>query len=1143
MTRSSTGVRLTGRDWRLLAIAAAVAVVSLWVAAHYFRRAFPESSIDFRVSAAGSTPIAATFLQSRGLSTAGYLHAEQFGYDDNARTFLERELGLPRTETLLRGRVRLWQWRHRWFRPLTKEEFDVDVSPTGDVVGFTHALPEEAAGASLTEDAARQRAAAFLTGVMHLDLAALDPVQTERRQRPHRVDYVFSWKDKAPLVADATGYVAQAEYRRQITVAGDRVASYREYLKIPDQWTRDFARIRSTNETASEVDAGLLIVLVLGMLIVLAQRLGTGDIRWRTAVWIGGTGGLLSLLATLNSLPAARFAYDTTQSYTAFLAGTLFSAVASALGVAVALALLTGVAESLYRERFPRQMALSSWLSRRGVRSKGFLISVVLGLSLAAFFFAYQTVFYLVANHFGAWAPSDINYDDLLNTKFPWVFVLFGGFFPAISEEFGFRMLAIPLFEKWFRVLWVAVIAASFLWGFGHAAYPNEPWFIRGVEVGVGGVLLSWIMIRYGILATVVWHYTVDAIYTAMLLLRAHDSYLRLSGGVTAFMAVVPLLVAIGAYLRYGGFAPDADLTNAAAGRSVPVEAAAPPETAVDVPPYEAVAARTWKIGAAIALILLAAYVLPLTHWSAALPWNVREGGAEATARQFLQTQGVTLEGYRTSTQTGTPGQLGAGLGEQNTVAAASVFAAEGRAALVAAFSGPAPSVPAYYWRIRFFKPLQEEEYSVAVRPDLATVSGYVHTVPEAAPGGSPALAEAQQVATAFLADRGIHVDGMDLKVAEQQKRPARTDSDFVWEAGVGSPLPGTVAYRVEAQLAGDRISAFRSWYHVPENVVRDFERSTLATTLLAILRYLTYALGLGLLAWAFLAFARHSRGEWRRYVRLSAIAAAVMLVMAVDSAPNIVASYPTSQPWSLWIVIMVVGIVISGIAGFVITIAVAAPLGFTAPRQIGALVSRLARRQWASDALGAGVLATLWTLGWNRMQALIAASFHYGGQPPIPPAPAGYGNLAPGLADLLGSPLHGLWYACAAGILLPVLYRLWTSAHKSRRTLVVGALVLLWIQGVAGTHNAAQLAEAGALSAVALALLLAFALMFLRNNPLAYFSAALVPAFVTAGLTWFTGGGGPTRLYAVGTGVLLFACAVGWLLWLARQRRPIPAG
>src|SRR4029079_10473046 len=155
-----------------------------------------------------------------------------------------------------------------------------------------------------------------------------------------------------------------------------------------------------------------------------------------------------------------------------------------------------------------------------------------------------------------------VPYSDLLNTRFPWLYVLFGGFLPAVSEEFLFRMFAIPFLRNLTRSMIVAVILAGFIWGFGHASYPQQPFYIRGVEVGIGGVALVIIMLRFGILPTLVWHYSVDAMYSAMLLVRSESLYFKLSGYGAAGIMVLPVLVALGAYLWRGGFEPETGLLN-----------------------------------------------------------------------------------------------------------------------------------------------------------------------------------------------------------------------------------------------------------------------------------------------------------------------------------------------------------------------------------------------------------------------------------------------------------------------------------------------------------------------------------------------------------------------------------------------------
>ena len=129
-------------------------------------------------------------------------------------------------------------------------------------------------------------------------------------------------------------------------------------------------------------------------------------------------------------------------------------------------------------------------------------------------------------------------------------------------------MFAIPFLRKLVRSLPLAVVLAGFIWGFGHAGYPNQPFYIRGVEVGIGGVALGLIMLRWGILPTLVWHYSVDAMYSAMLLLRSHSLYFKLSGAASAGIVVLPVLVALVAYWRRGGFEPEAGLLNARRARA-----------------------------------------------------------------------------------------------------------------------------------------------------------------------------------------------------------------------------------------------------------------------------------------------------------------------------------------------------------------------------------------------------------------------------------------------------------------------------------------------------------------------------------------------------------------------------------------------
>src|SRR5260370_28826397 len=133
---------------------------------------------------------------------------------------------------LTRGPVRLWRWSHRWFKPQQKEEFHVDVTAAGDLVGFDHEISESAAGANLRNALAREIAEQFLRDVMKRDLSNLEFMETQTVKRPARTDHSFTWKVREVDLGDGS-------LRLDAEVDVDRSSGYREDVNIPKQCARD----------------------------------------------------------------------------------------------------------------------------------------------------------------------------------------------------------------------------------------------------------------------------------------------------------------------------------------------------------------------------------------------------------------------------------------------------------------------------------------------------------------------------------------------------------------------------------------------------------------------------------------------------------------------------------------------------------------------------------------------------------------------------------------------------------------------------------------------------------------------------------------------------------------------------------------
>ncbi len=890
--------RLSRRDALFLAICAAVFAASLLVILKWFNAAFPEASIEFKYDRAASRPLAERVLADLHLDVTQMKHAATFDSDDAARIYLERAVGLERANAMMRKDVHVWYWHHRWFRPSQEEEYAVEIAPTGEVVAFGHHVPENVALPAIEISAARTMAEDFLrhNGAPLEDLTL---VSQSERTLPYRVQRIFTWES-------ASLHPAGAPYRHEIAVDGNAITSYSQRVKVPDKWRDTYRDLQAQKQAAGIVDEILLIITAIAALRAFIIRLRNGDMRLGFLLAIGGITLILVTGTALNSFPIFVAGYDTTDSWPAFLAKIiLLRGLLPGVGAAMALIVICGAGEVLYRERLPQHLAIPRLFTSRTLSSKRVFHSFVLGYAMVGFFLAYQVVFYLIAGRFGAWAPAEIPYDDMINTAVPWIAVLFAGFFPALSEEFLSRAFSIPFFERVLRSRVAAIIVAGFIWGFGHVAYPNEPFYIRGVEVGLAGVMIGVVFLRYGLLPLLIWHYTVDALYTSLMLFRSHNTYYVVSGALAAFVFAVPMLVSIARYLRNGGFEPDDDLSNATLPLNPEPEAVVE-ETIADLPPAIPLTRSRVIIAIAAAglLALCIAYKPPAL--SAAFDYRTDRARTKEIARAHLTNVShqpvpehviaIPLPGFKSWDAQSNREEGGSPSGGFDSVAA--TYLVRHGLNIDAILEVLRHRVEAGTWTVRFFTPQQKDEYFVEVDPREGKAIGYHRYQDEQNPGPRLDQQAAERIATHALEEYHLDPRSFDVKEALAFQQPRRRDWLFHFQEK--TPIVAEAWRRVTVRVAGNEVTQFTTTVKVPDDAYREWQSQTLLNVALTILQLLGLIALTSMVVTGFVVAARDGM-PWRRAAHYTAFLAVIPIATAFVPWEWVQFGYSPAVQWPTW--------------------------------------------------------------------------------------------------------------------------------------------------------------------------------------------------------------------------------------------------
>jgi membrane protease YdiL (CAAX protease family) len=822
-----TGDRLTGSDKRALLLWVAAGILGLLFAQKYFFRAFPEASVNFQVSREEALARAQKFVTGLGENVNGYRSTVAFDVDEDAKTYIERELGLQQANQIMSSDLHVWFWNVRFFKPQQEEEFRVRVSPAGQIAGYAHKIEESRAGPSLERAAAQTAAQDYLTSKLGIDLRVWDVLLEEAnsKKKPNRLDWSFTWEKHGFRAKDAP-------YRLQVSLQGDRIGGSEEFLKVPEAWERSFARLRSGNNTLALVFTVPYIALLVIAVWLAIQFTKQGRTSWRGAILLGLIVAALLFLQNLNDWPHWASSYDTNQSYGIFIARKMIIALLLSVFSALTVTLVLPSAEPLYRASQPERMRLSRAFTLRGLRSKEFFSAAVVGVSMAAAHIGYVVAFYVVASRFGAWAPQELNFDDSVNTAFPWISGAAIGLLASTNEEFTFRLFAIPFFNRITHSRWIAVIVPAFLWSFLHSNYPQEPAYIRGIEIGVVGIVAGMVMLRWGIVATLIWHYTVDASLVGLLLMRSNNLYFKVSGAVVAAAALAPLAFACISYFSRGGFETDEDLLN---------RAEAAPEIDFTAEPAAATA-ETKSIRYDALAPAMIAFLAVCVAIGGALAWrlkpeaigdylklSVNARSARARADEILRQRHLDPKSYFHATVLAeiTDPIINEYLRQRIGIPGINAIYAN--------------QVPAALWRVRYFRDSQPEEFAVILRPD-GSLHSVRHTLAEETQGASLTKEEASARAEKFLAEeKKIDLKAWALVESSSDKKPHRIDHSLTWQQNMPldagpaavSDLADHAYARVDVQVLGDEVTNYRTYIKIPDEWVRKRKELTPARTII----------------------------------------------------------------------------------------------------------------------------------------------------------------------------------------------------------------------------------------------------------------------------------------------------------------------
>jgi len=894
----------------LLYIGAILAVVGIVYSFFAFDKAFPIVNVKITADKSKIENLADSLSREFALMDSSYRTVVAFDTDSRFKNYVELEGGGVDVfqDIVDKGTYHPYIWSVRQFNHNQIEECEFSFSPDGKLLGFKLTIPDSLEGADIIDpDPELMLNNMTVRKGLIPDLSNYSLIEkSSELKEGGRRDHVFTYELKGEGVGEAL-------YRLKVRISGDQLTMVMPTVKIPEAFDQRYEEMRSANTTISAVGQAIMLIIygLLGVGLALFFMLRKKTLIWRPALKWAIVIGALIFLAYLTTISLSWFGYDTSLSAGQFLFQRIFGALLNGLLIALIFFVSATAGEGLGRQAFPDQIQLwRSWSPEVGA-SKEIMRHTVFGYLWAFFMIGFITFFYWVSNNvFNWWSPAENMVDpNILALPMPWLLPAAQSLQAGFWEETLFR--AVPLagalvigknFKNKNVWLVIVLILQAAIFGAMHANYAQQPAYARIIEMIIPFVIYGLIYVNWGLLPVVISHFVYDIILMSLplFLLSAPGIWFH------RLLAIIAMLIPLGIVtfrrMKAGTWykIKDTDLNKA-------VVEPKPQKPEKEEKVISSTSHKHRELPVFVAIILLIGGAL---LWIFLTPFEQDVPRLDINREQAIEIGDKFVEKYYPETDS------------LNYRVYVKMDGGAGKGSRFVWEHGDRE-----LYRDLYGKELYTNNFSLVYKTyegnvvrrsqtiDIligrdGEVLGWKHNVPEPVPGAQLNESEALAMAAVALEKHfNRSADELELVKVVPEKRKARTDWTIIYRDLNTGLEDGDIRYVIS--LSGDELSGINTKVHTPESWDRQQKKEGLLKTVLFIVsKLIQYGMLVTVLIFAIIAWTK-KRFNTKLFLYFILFFAVISILQSLLAMNSIIAIYPTSEPYSNIIMMLVIGILI----------------------------------------------------------------------------------------------------------------------------------------------------------------------------------------------------------------------------------------